>query len=57
MKPEVKPLFQPIRIGGIELKNRIVMPPMDTCAFNFDGTVTPKLIDTSSDTALLASYC
>ncbi len=44
MKPEVKPLFQPIRIGGIELKNRIVMPPMDTCAFNYDGTVTPKLM-------------
>ena len=44
MKPQVKPLFQTIRIGGIELKNRIVMPPMDTCAFNFDGTVTPKLM-------------
>ncbi len=40
----VKPLFQPIRVGGIEIKNRIVMPPMDTCAFNFDGTVTPKLL-------------
>lgn len=44
MKLEMKPLFEPIRVGGIELKNRIVMPPMDTCAFNFDGTVTPKLM-------------
>lgn len=44
MKDNVKALFQPIRIGGIEIKNRIVMPPMDTCAFNFDGTVTPKLM-------------
>lgn len=44
MKPEMKPLFRPLRVGGIELKNRIVMPPMDTCAFNFDGTVTPKLM-------------
>lgn len=44
MKENVKALFQPIRISGIEIKNRIVMPPMDTCAFNFDGTVTPKLM-------------
>lgn len=44
MKENVKALFTPIRIGGIELKNRIVMPPMDTCAFNFDGTVTSKLM-------------
>lgn len=44
MKDNVKALFQPIRIAGIEIKNRIVMPPMDTCAFNFDGTVTPKLM-------------
>lgn len=44
MKHEVKPLFQPLRIGGIEIKNRIVMPPMDTCTFNSDGTVSPKLL-------------
>lgn len=44
MKEVVRSLFTPIRVGGIELKNRIVMPPMDTCAFNFDGTVTPKLM-------------
>lgn len=44
MRPAAKPLFKPIIVGGIELKNRIVMPPMDTCAFNFDGTVTPKLM-------------
>lgn len=44
MKPEMKPLFRPLRVGGIDLKNRIVMPPVDTCAFNFDGTVTPKLM-------------
>ena len=44
MKQEVSALFTPIRVGGIKLKNRIVMPPMDTCAFNFDGTVTPKLM-------------
>ena len=44
MKSEVKSLFRTLRVGGIEIKNRIVMPPMDTCAFNFDGTVTPKLM-------------
>ena len=31
-------LFQPIRIGGMELKNRLVVPPMGTNLANRDGT-------------------
>lgn len=31
-------LFQPIKIGGMELKNRLVMPPMGTNLANHDGT-------------------
>ncbi|MFQ6097502.1 MAG: NADH:flavin oxidoreductase, partial [Armatimonadota bacterium] len=37
-------LFSPIRINGLELKNRIVMPPMGTSFADEMGRVTPKLI-------------
>jgi 2,4-dienoyl-CoA reductase (NADPH2) len=37
-------LFSPIRIAGMELKNRIVMPAMAT-NFLVDGTVTERMID------------
>jgi len=38
-------LFQPVRIGGLEIKNRIVMAPMGTCLANENGAVTSALID------------
>ncbi len=37
-------LFSPIRLGKLELRNRIVMPPMTT-GFARDGYVTDTLID------------
>ena len=36
-------LFDPIRIGDVELKNRLVFPPMTT-GFEERGAVTPKSI-------------
>jgi len=38
-------LFSPIKIGSMELKNRIVMPPMATAFGSIDGAVTRRLID------------
>ncbi len=38
-------LFQPGRIGSLELKNRLVMPPMATNYALKDGTVTDRQID------------
>ena len=38
-------LFQPFRIGQMELKNRIVMPPMVTNYGSEDGFVTEQLKD------------
>ena len=38
-------LFSPIKINTMELKNRIVMPPMGTFMANADGTVSDRLID------------
>lgn len=35
-------LNTPIRVGGIPIKNRIVMPPMDTNYDNRDGTLSRK---------------
>jgi 2,4-dienoyl-CoA reductase-like NADH-dependent reductase (Old Yellow Enzyme family)/thioredoxin reductase len=37
-------LFKPVRIGGIELRNRVVMPPMTT-GFASDGFVTDTMVD------------
>lgn len=37
-------LFQPIKIGNMELKNRIVMPAMHL-SYTFDGQVNDRLID------------
>jgi 2,4-dienoyl-CoA reductase-like NADH-dependent reductase (Old Yellow Enzyme family) len=37
-------LFTPCSIGGVELKNRIVMPPMTTRAADADGYVTDDSI-------------
>jgi len=38
-------LFSPIRIGTMELKNRIVMAPMHTNFANEDGSLTQKELD------------
>jgi len=38
-------LFSPIKIGHLELKNRLVVPPMVTGLAREDGTVSQKLID------------
>lgn len=38
----LKSLNQPITIGGIRIKNRIVMPPMDTNYANADGSFSRK---------------
>jgi len=38
-------LFEPIRVLGTELRNRIVMPPMGTLLANKDGSVSDRLID------------
>jgi len=38
-------LFQPGRIGGMEVKNRIVMPPMGTDYATEEGYVTQRQID------------
>lgn len=37
-------IFTPIKIGNVELRNRIVMPPMSTRLSNPDGSVSPRLI-------------
>lgn len=40
----LKCLFTPIRIGGIEVRNRMVMSPMSTNLGTDEGFVTPALI-------------
>lgn len=42
---EFSKLFEPIRVGTIELKNRIVMPAMSTKFASETGAVTSRLID------------
>lgn len=38
-------LFSPYFIGKLQIKNRIVMPPMGTCLADINGCVTRKMID------------
>lgn len=38
-------LLSPINIGTCEIKNRFVMPPMDSALPNTDGTVSQRMID------------
>jgi len=38
-------LFEPIKIGTMEVKNRFVVPPMGTNFANPDGSVSQQLID------------
>ena len=43
MTPVLQRLFEPITIRGLNLKNRIIMPPMGTRYPTYGGAVTPKL--------------
>jgi len=38
-------LFQPLKIGGLQLKNRLVVPPMGSGFAAEDGSVTDRLIN------------
>lgn len=40
-----KKLFEPIRIGSMEVRNRLVVPPMGTNYANSDGTISQRSID------------
>jgi len=42
--PQSRKLFEPTRIGIMELKNRIVMPPMGTNMATPDGRVTEEVV-------------
>ena len=42
---DFSPLFNPIKIGKLALKNRIIMAPMCSRLPTADGEVTPALID------------
>ncbi len=42
---EFKTLLSPIELGGLELKNRLVVPAMGTGLPNPDGSVSQRLID------------
>jgi 2,4-dienoyl-CoA reductase-like NADH-dependent reductase (Old Yellow Enzyme family) len=42
---EFRKLFQPGRIGSLEVKNRIIFPPMITLYVTPEGGVTERLID------------
>jgi 2,4-dienoyl-CoA reductase-like NADH-dependent reductase (Old Yellow Enzyme family) len=45
-KSKVLPhLFQPFHLGKLELRNRLVMPPMVTFLVNESGGVTQRMID------------
>jgi 2,4-dienoyl-CoA reductase-like NADH-dependent reductase (Old Yellow Enzyme family) len=38
-------LFEPFRLGQMELRNRLVMPPIATCVASEDGYVTGQTLD------------
>jgi 2,4-dienoyl-CoA reductase-like NADH-dependent reductase (Old Yellow Enzyme family)/pyruvate/2-oxoglutarate dehydrogenase complex dihydrolipoamide dehydrogenase (E3) component len=42
--PELATLFSPFEVGGLRLRNRIVMPPMGTGLPSHDGHVTPETV-------------
>lgn len=44
-KKELKLLPSPLRIGRLVIKNRIVMPPMNTNFSNENGAVTPQMTE------------
>lgn len=46
-----KAVFQPIKIGNMEIRNRFVVPPMGTNYANSDSTVSQRLIDYHAERA------
>ena len=50
-------LFEPFRIGQLELKNRIVMPAMDTNFGTEEGYVNDRIKDYCEERARGASAC
>ena len=42
---QYKKLFTPMKIGKVEIKNRIVVPPMCLGFGQFDGRATETLLD------------
>ena len=42
-KTKYEKLMEPIRIGSMQVKNRIIFPPMNTNLTSEDGYVTPEL--------------
>ncbi len=44
-------LFSPIKVGNTILKNRVVMPPMDTNSNNMDGSLSRKCFEYYSERA------
>ena len=42
---ELTKLFEPGRIGNIEIKNRLIMAPVTTYSAGFDGGITDRIID------------
>lgn len=38
-------LFKPMKIGALEIRNRLVVPPMVTNYCNRDGTITERYIN------------
>ena len=49
-------LFSPLKIGAMEIKNRIAMAPMATDFAEGDGTISSKLIDYHEARAKEAGY-
>lgn len=43
-KSKYQRLLEPVNIGGLEIKNRVVMPPMTSC-YPENGYVTDRMID------------
>ena len=42
---KIEKLFEPGRIGNMAVRNRLVMPPMQTRGADEDGFITDALID------------
>jgi 2,4-dienoyl-CoA reductase-like NADH-dependent reductase (Old Yellow Enzyme family) len=43
-KIKLRKIFEPIKVGSVELKNRMVMAPVVVNAANVDGTVSDKML-------------
>ncbi len=45
MENKYSSLFKPVKIGNLELKNRLVVPPIGTLFCGFDGHICGRVID------------